>query len=89
MDAGCTISVRVIPRSTRSCVEGTRGDAWLVRLCAAPVDGAANAELIEVLATALGVPKRAIAIVGGDRARIKRVRVEGLSDATVTARLTP
>jgi uncharacterized protein (TIGR00251 family) len=56
-----------------------RGDAVLVRLHAAPVDGAANAELIEVLADALGVPKRAVSIVAGERARQKRVRVEGVT----------
>jgi uncharacterized protein (TIGR00251 family) len=56
-----------------------RGNAVLVRLHAAPVDGAANAELIEVLADALGVPKRAVSIVAGERARQKRVRVEGLT----------
>ena len=56
-----------------------RGDAVLVRLHAAPVDGAANAELIETLADALGVPKRAVSIVAGERARQKRVRIEGLA----------
>ena len=56
-----------------------RGDAVLVRLHAAPVDGAANAELIETLADALGVPKRAVSIVAGERARQKRVRIEGLT----------
>jgi uncharacterized protein (TIGR00251 family) len=87
MLAGCIINVRVIPRSTRSCVDGARAGAWLVRLRTPPVDGAANAELIEVLAAALGVPRRAIAIVGGDRSRTKRVRIEGLDEATVAARL--
>ncbi len=87
MHSGCIITVRVIPRSSRSCIDGTRGDAWLVRLRTPPVDGAANAELIEVLATALGVPRRALAIVGGDRSRTKRVRIEGLDEATVAARL--
>ena len=87
MEPGCIINIRVIPRSTRSCVDGTRGDAWLVRLRAAPVDGAANAELLEVLAAALGVPKRAVALVGGERSRTKRVRIDGLDEAAVTARL--
>jgi uncharacterized protein (TIGR00251 family) len=87
MEPGCIISVRVIPRSTRSCVDGIRGDAWLVRVRAAPVDGAANAELLEVLAAALGVPRRAVALVGGERSRTKRVRIDGLDEAAVTARL--
>ena len=74
-----TFDVRVIPRASKSGIAGMRGDAVLVRLHAAPVDGAANAELIEVLSVALGVPKRAVSIVAGHRGRQKRVRVEGLT----------
>ena len=87
MHSGCTITVRVIPRSSRPGVHGTRGDAWLVRLRTPPVDGAANAELIELLAATLAVPRRAIAIVVGDRSRTKRVRIDGLDEATVASRL--
>ena len=81
------IHVRVIPRAGKSGIAGIRGGAWLVRLNAAPVDGAANAELIEVLADALGIPKRAISIVSGERSRQKRVRIEGLTEQLVDSRL--
>lgn len=83
----CTISVRVIPRASKAGIAGMRGDALLVRLNAAPVDGAANAELIAVLANALDVPKRSISIVTGERARQKRVRIEGLTNELVASRL--
>ena len=73
------ITVRVIPRATRSQIAGTRNDALLVRLSAAPVDGAANAELIDVLSDALGVPRRSVTLVSGERSRIKRVRVAGVA----------
>ena len=76
---GVVITVRVIPRAGRSEVAGTRDGALLVRLNAAPVDGAANAELIEVLSEALGVPKRAVTIASGERARRKTVRVAGIT----------
>ena len=84
---GVTIAVRVIPRSARSGLAGTRGDALLVRLTAPPVEGAANEELVEVLARALQVPKRAVSIVAGDRSRQKRVRVVGIDAVTAAARL--
>ena len=84
---GVAIAVRVIPRAGRSGLAGTRGDALLVRLQSPPVEGAANEELIEVLARALQVPKRAVSIVGGERSRQKRVRVAGLDAATAAARL--
>ena len=57
------------------------------RLAAPPVDGAANAELVETLAYALGLPRRAVALVSGEHARLKRCRIEGLSAEEVTARL--
>jgi uncharacterized protein YggU (UPF0235/DUF167 family) len=59
----------------------------LVRLNAAPVEGAANAELIEVLADALGVPKRAISISVGEKSRRKTVLVRGLSADEVASRI--
>lgn len=86
---GILIDVRVIPRSGRSGITGVRDGALLVRLNSPPVEGAANAELVDVIADALGVPKRAVAIVAGERARRKRVRVEGVSVADATAALAP
>jgi uncharacterized protein (TIGR00251 family) len=68
-------------------VGGLRNGAVLVRLNAPPVDGAANAELIEVLAKALGVPRRDVAIVSGERNRQKRVRVTGVGKASAAKRL--
>ena len=73
------LDVRVIPRASRPGLAGTRDGALLVRLSAPPVGGAANAELIQVLAKALDVPKRQVTIVAGERSRLKRVRVEGLT----------
>lgn len=84
---GIILEVRVIPRAGRSGLDGTRDGALLVRLKAPPVDGAANAELIEVLSRALGVPKRALTIVAGDRGRLKRVRIDGVTTDIVDARI--
>ena len=67
-----------MPRAGRSGIAGLRDGALLVRLAAAPVDGAANAELIAVLAKALDLPRNRIEIVSGERSRSKRVRVTGL-----------
>ena len=62
-----------------------RDGVLLVRLTAPPVEGAANAALIEVLSKALHVPKRALTIVSGHRSRLKRVRVEGVTEDDVRA----
>ena len=84
---GVVISVRVVPRAARSGLAGTRGGAVLVRLQSPPVEGAANAELIEVMAKAFQVPKRAISIVAGDHSRQKRVRIAGIDAATAASRV--
>ena len=86
---GTILEVRVIPRAAASAVAGERDGALLVRLAAPPVDGQANAALIAFLAAALCLPRRALAIVHGDKARQKRVRITGLDPAAVAARLRP
>lgn len=85
VDGGVLLDVRVVPRAGRSRLVGTRDAALLVRLAAAPVDGAANAELIAVLADAFAVPRRQVAIVAGDRSRQKRVRLVGVTAGEAAA----
>lgn len=79
------IAVRVTPRGGRDGVDGwMRDDAGRlvlkVRVAAAAAEGQANAAVIALLAKALGRPKSALALVGGQTARLKRVAVEGLSE---------
>lgn len=81
--AGVRFAVRVQPRASRSGVVGTHSGSLRVRLTAPPVDGAANEALVELLAEQLGVPKRAITIVGGSSSRRKLVEVLGVSAGRV------
>lgn len=67
---------------------GTRGDALLVRLAAAPVEGAANEELIAVLSRALDVPRRQVSVIAGEHARDKRVLLEATTLAQIETRLS-
>jgi uncharacterized protein (TIGR00251 family) len=75
----------VIPRSGRPGPAGSRDGAYLIRLNAPPVEGAANSELIELLSDLLHVPRRNITIVSGERSRLKRVRVEGVTAEQASA----
>jgi uncharacterized protein (TIGR00251 family) len=84
---GVVLEIKVIPRAGRTAVAGERDGALLVRLASAPVDGAANDALIALLADTLGVAKRHVTIVSGAHARRKRVRIEGVTDAQISARL--
>lgn len=81
------LDVVVVPRASRSRVVGTLDDRIKVQLAAAPVDGAANEELVELLAELLAVPRRAIAIVRGESSRRKTVRIVGGDAAAVRSRL--
>jgi uncharacterized protein len=83
-----TILVRVIPRAGRTALAGKRGDAVLVRLAAAPVEGAANEALVAFLADVLDCPRRDIAIVGGEKSRDKRLRITGLTLDEIERRLS-
>jgi uncharacterized protein len=81
------LEIRVLPRAGRSGFAGVRDGAVLVKLAAAPVDGAANDELIALLAKTLKIPKRDVTIVSGDRSRSKRIRIAGMDRERVLASL--
>jgi uncharacterized protein (TIGR00251 family) len=85
--AGITLAVRVVPRAGRTSVAGVRGDALLVRLAAAPVDGAANDALVAFLADIFDRPRRDITLVAGHTSRDKRIAIAGLTEAQLAARL--
>jgi len=85
---GTVVPVRVVPRAGRTGVEGTRAGALLVRLGAPPVEGAANRALVCLMADLLGVPRRQVEIVSGERSRDKRVLVRGLTATDVARRLS-
>jgi uncharacterized protein len=81
------LAVRVTPRSGRSDVEGVDDEGVLhVRVTAPPVDGAANAAVLRLVARALGLPKGAVQLESGAAGRHKRLRVEGADRAAITDR---
>jgi uncharacterized protein len=81
---GIVFKVHVVPRASRSEVVGEHNGALRIRLAAAPVDGAANEELVRLLARELRVPRSAVEITGGQSARLKTVHVAGLKSSALT-----
>jgi uncharacterized protein len=83
------VEVRLTPRGGRDAIEGIEqrgGRAVLkARVRAAPFEGEANAALCRLLASALGVAPRQVALIGGETARIKRVRIAGDPAAIIAA----
>jgi uncharacterized protein (TIGR00251 family) len=77
-----SISVRVVPRASKTEVVGEFDSALRVKLAAPPVDGAANDELVQVLAKTFKVARGSVEIVRGSNSRSKQVKVAG-PDPTV------
>jgi uncharacterized protein YggU (UPF0235/DUF167 family) len=80
---GAAIAIRVVPRAGASTIAGTRNGALLVRLAAAPVEGAANAALVSLLARTLQTAPRNITITAGHHSRDKRLSVTGADPVAV------
>lgn len=79
---GVRLVVRATPRARASFIEGVGHDAegrpmLLVRLAAPPVDGAANAALVAVVAHWLGLRKSDVTIEAGETQRTKRLWLRG------------
>jgi uncharacterized protein len=82
---GARFLVRVVPRASRTAVAGIVGEgdqaALKVALHAPPVEGRANAALVQFLAGLLQVRRADIAIAGGEHSRIKTILVRGRTAA--------
>jgi uncharacterized protein (TIGR00251 family) len=80
-DGRLVFRVQVAPRSSRSEIVGEHNGALRVRVAAPPVDGAANEELIHVLAKTFKVSRSAVTILSGHSGRLKQVSIEGVSES--------
>lgn len=85
-DGAVQLWLRVQPAAQRSQFLGAHGDRLRVALRAPPVDGKANAALLELTAAVLGVPRSAVQLAAGLASRDKRVDVTA-TRATVLAAL--
>lgn len=90
-DERSVIGIRVTPRSARPGIGEWKADPAgrpfvEVRVSAAPADGAANEEVVKLLAKALGLPKSRLTIVSGHTARLKRIELP-LDEAEIRSRL--
>lgn len=81
------ITVRVQPRASRSAIEGVHDGAWRDRVQAAPVNGAANDAVRDLLAEWLRTSRRQIRLISGASGRIKVIEIDGIPAGTVQARL--
>ena len=78
-----TFPVRVQPRASKDEVVGVIEGALKIRLQAPAVENRANEALVEFLAHLLKTPKSAVRILGGERSRIKRIEIHGVTKQQV------
>jgi len=83
--AGAVLNLRIIPRANKNAIQGEHGDALKIRLCAPPVEGAANAALIEFLSETFSIPRARIQLLSGQTSRNKRVLLSGFSASAISS----
>lgn len=80
------IRLRVVPNARRSEVVGSYGEAIKLKIAAPAVDGKANEALLQFVADHLGVSRRAVELISGEKSRDKAVAIEGIDLPTVRER---
>jgi uncharacterized protein (TIGR00251 family) len=83
----CTLELKVIPNAPRNEVVGWLGTALKLKVHAPALEGRANDELLDFLAEKLGVSRRNVSLLRGDKSRQKVVQIVGLDLATARQRL--
>jgi len=87
MTSAARISIYVQPRASKTMIAGMHDGCVKMRLAAPPVDGAANAALIEFVAERLNLARSYVRIVSGQTSRRKVVEVDGVSAEQLAAAL--
>lgn len=82
------IAVKVLPNASRTACLGLVDGAYRIRLQERAENGKANKALIAFLAKQLGIGKKDVILLSGEKARQKRLQIDGLDDETVAARLS-
>jgi hypothetical protein len=74
------LAVHVTPKAPRDLIAGWRSGELEVKVSAPPEDGRANTAACEAIARALGVPRSAVRVARGERARHKQVEIDGVTE---------
>jgi uncharacterized protein (TIGR00251 family) len=87
---GIVLTVRLTPKGGRDSIDGIEETSdgrpvLKVRVRAAPSDGNANDALVRLIAKTVGVPPRAVELIAGHTARVKRLKIDGSAIALAEA----
>ena len=78
-DGAVIFAVRVQTRASKDEIAGEMGGALKVRLRAPAVEDRANEALVEFLAELLKTSRSAVSILSGERSRVKRIEIRGVT----------
>lgn len=81
------LNVKVVPGASKSEVSGWLGDSLKIRVAAQSEKGKANAAVVLILATSLGLPEKSVSVVSSKTAQHKVVEIQGLSSEQIRHRL--
>jgi len=87
---GVELTIRLTPKGGRDAIDGVGALAdghivLMVRVRAVPAGGQANTALVRLVAKAVGVPMRDVALTAGATARLKRLVISGHGPTLVAA----
>jgi uncharacterized protein (TIGR00251 family) len=83
------LKLRIVPNAKRDEVVGEYGEAVRLKIAAPAVEGKANEALLEFVAEKIGVHRRDITLISGEKSRDKVVEIANLDAAEARARLLP
>ena len=83
----CTLELKVIPNAPRDEIAGWLGEALKVKIHAPALEGRANDAVLDFIAEQLGVPRRTVTLLRGDKSRHKVLRIDGLELTALRAKL--
>jgi uncharacterized protein (TIGR00251 family) len=73
------LRLRVSPGAGHAAVVGRYGGAWKVRVTSPPERGRANADVVDLIADAVGVLRPDVRLVAGASSRDKVVELTGIT----------
>ena len=76
---GVIISLYILPNAPKSEIVGPYNGALKIKIKAPPVDGKANDEIVRFLSKKLEISKSKLEILKGDKSRLKKVLIYGLT----------
>lgn len=83
----CHLKIRVIPNASKSSCEGWLEGVLKVKVQEPPESGKANRAVCELLARELGIGRREVVLIRGEKSRNKEVEIASLDESVVRKRL--